>query len=297
MAQKISKFPITTSISSDGYMSLIDIDNAGTYNNYKLSIRSYFYNQTEIDNLINSLETKIDSISSISKNDLKNLKAEILAELNKKQNKDVEIEDRVIVSDDNGIISTSDITIDELNCLKNIKNNIQSQIDEIQKDIENLSVDINGNTLIGEVKWFAGPSKPAGRYLICDGSAVSRTTYAELFKAIGTVWGTGDGKTTFNLPNLISRVAWGVKSISSTKTAHYIAAGLPNITGKFDGNTNDGHAKTGAFYVDGGLTPGSDGENNIGGYIGFNASRCSSIYGKSSTVQPPATTLIPVIRY
>lgn len=297
MAQKISKFPTATSISSDGYMSLIDIDNAGTYNNYKLSIRNYFYNQTEIDNLINNLETKVDSISSISKNDLKNLKTEILAELNNKQNKDIEVENKVIVSDDNGIISTSDISINELNCLKNVKSNIQSQIDEIEKDIESLSTGVTGNTLIGEVKWFAGASKPAGRYLVCDGSAVSRTVYAELFKVIGTVWGTGDGKTTFNLPNLINRVAWGVKNISSTKTAHYIAAGLPNITGKFDGNTNDGHAKIGAFYVDGERTPGSDGENNTGGYIGFDASRSNSIYGKSSTVQPPATTLIPVIRY
>lgn len=41
-------------------------------------------------------------------------------------------------------------------------------------------------------------------YLACDGSAVSRTTYAELFATIGIAYGPGDGVSTFNLPNLVS---------------------------------------------------------------------------------------------
>jgi len=51
---------------------------------------------------------------------------------------------------------------------------------------------------------YAGSSVPTG-WLYCDGSAVSRTTYAALFTAISTTWGTGDGSTTFNLPNLQGR--------------------------------------------------------------------------------------------
>jgi len=47
---------------------------------------------------------------------------------------------------------------------------------------------------------YAGASAPEG-WLICNGSAVSRTTYAALFAAIGTTYGSGDGSTTFNLPN------------------------------------------------------------------------------------------------
>nr|MDD4454660.1 tail fiber protein [Candidatus Methanomethylophilaceae archaeon] len=53
----------------------------------------------------------------------------------------------------------------------------------------------------GMVGYFAGSSAPTG-WLECDGSAVSRTTYADLFTAIGTTYGTGDGATTFNLPDL-----------------------------------------------------------------------------------------------
>lgn len=51
----------------------------------------------------------------------------------------------------------------------------------------------------GEIIIWSTPTPPAG-YLICDGSAISRTTYADLFHVIGTTWGAGDGNTTFNLP-------------------------------------------------------------------------------------------------
>lgn len=52
----------------------------------------------------------------------------------------------------------------------------------------------------GDMKPFAGGSVQDG-WLECDGSAISRTTYADLFAVIGTVWGVGDGSTTFNLPD------------------------------------------------------------------------------------------------
>lgn len=54
----------------------------------------------------------------------------------------------------------------------------------------------------GMLAGFAMPSAPTG-FLLCDGSAVSRTTYATLFAVVGTRWGTGDGSTTFNLPNFL----------------------------------------------------------------------------------------------
>ena len=61
----------------------------------------------------------------------------------------------------------------------------------------------------GIVLPFAGSTAPQG-YLLCDGSAVSRTDYADLFTAIGTTYGVGDGSTTFNVPNLSGRVVLGV---------------------------------------------------------------------------------------
>jgi microcystin-dependent protein len=52
---------------------------------------------------------------------------------------------------------------------------------------------------IGEIIAFGGPTAPTG-FLLCNHAAVSRTTYADLFAAIGTTWGAGDGSTTFNVP-------------------------------------------------------------------------------------------------
>lgn len=65
-----------------------------------------------------------------------------------------------------------------------------------------------GVTISGMIIDYAGTSIPTG-WLLCDGSAVSRTTYANLFAALGTTWGAGDGSTTFNVPNLLGKVTIG----------------------------------------------------------------------------------------
>ena len=70
------------------------------------------------------------------------------------------------------------------------------------------------NLLIGEILQYAGQNIPGG-YLLCDGSAISRTTYSELFDVIGEIYGSGDGSTTFNLPNLKGRVSVGLNSTNT----------------------------------------------------------------------------------
>jgi len=65
---------------------------------------------------------------------------------------------------------------------------------------------------VGSVMPFAGSSSPDATWLICDGSAVSRTTYATLFALLGTTYGSGDGSTTFNIPNMKGRVPVGFDS-------------------------------------------------------------------------------------
>lgn len=62
--------------------------------------------------------------------------------------------------------------------------------------------------ITGVILPYGGDSAPAN-WLICDGSAVSRSTYAELFDVVGTKYGNGDGSTTFNLPDLQKRVPAG----------------------------------------------------------------------------------------
>jgi len=62
--------------------------------------------------------------------------------------------------------------------------------------------------LTGALLMWATTSAPSG-YLMCDGSAVSRTTYAALYAVIGTTFGSGDGSTTFNVPNYTNRMPYG----------------------------------------------------------------------------------------
>lgn len=64
---------------------------------------------------------------------------------------------------------------------------------------------------VGTVVAFAGSSAPEG-WLMCDGSAVVRTTYANLWAVLGTTYGAGDGSTTFNLPDAMGRNIIGAGS-------------------------------------------------------------------------------------
>jgi microcystin-dependent protein len=141
----------------------------------------------------------------------------------------------------------------------------------------------------GCVQAFAGQTTPTG-WLLCDGSAVSRTTYAKLFSVIGTSYGNGDGSTTFNLPNLVDKFIQGNATAGTVKSA-----GLPNITGKVRGTDGTGE---GAFTPAGnpGL-PRASGSSNVALAYSFDASLSNPIYGASTTVQPPALTCRYIIKY
>ena len=72
----------------------------------------------------------------------------------------------------------------------------------------NASIAASPFTVSGAILMWPTASAPSG-YLLCDGTAVSRTTYATLFALFGTTFGSGDGSTTFNLPNYTNRMPYG----------------------------------------------------------------------------------------
>jgi len=76
----------------------------------------------------------------------------------------------------------------------------------------------------GVIVPFAVAGAPAG-WLACGGQAVSRTTYATLFTAIGTSYGSGDGSTTFNLPDLRGRVVAGLNTLGGSDANRLTVAG------------------------------------------------------------------------
>ena len=141
--------------------------------------------------------------------------------------------------------------------------------------------------------------------LLCDGSAVSRVTYAKLFSVIGTSYGAGDGSTSFNVPNLVDKFVQGNATSGTVKSA-----GLPELYGEtFITAMNSivasvklrdgggvfwgGHSSSGSFNATSAGVPTGDTFD----YLGFRASKYNSIYGNSTTVQPPALTMQYIIKY
>ena len=95
----------------------------------------------------------------------------------------------------------------------------------------------------GSIVMWPTASAPTG-YLLCDGTAVSRSTYSTLFTLFGTTFGTGDGSTTFNLPNYTNRMPYGTTigatggSADAVVVSHTHAATV----------TDPGHHHLGSVY-------------------------------------------------
>ena len=132
-------------------------------------------------------------------------------------------------------------------------------------------------------------SVPDG-WLECNGAAVSRTTYADLFKVIGTKYGAGDGATTFNLPDMNGRVLQATTNHS--EVGQMKEASLPNIIGKVAGTIQWSEKAEGAFYA---ISDGSSGIST-GGYArafyGFDASRSDVTYSGSKLQASAGLTLL-----
>lgn len=166
-----------------------------------------------------------------------------------------------------------------------------------------VSIGENQGAVIGEIRWFAMPQPPEG-WLVCNGATINTSDYAALFAAIGKTFTKVDpiynDPVRFSLPDLMGKVPWG-----STSVGTVLDAGLPSITGtatfvSSDGVGQDNYPDTGCFSWDNYNYDWKMNSVNAGPAkrdLRFNASRSNSIYGKSSTVQPPALCLLPCIRY
>lgn len=86
----------------------------------------------------------------------------------------------------------------------------------------------------GSIVAYGGTAAPTG-WLLCNGSAVSRTTFGTLFGVLGTAFGSGDGSTTFNLPNLQQRFPLGKAT-----------SGTGSTLGGTGGTVDHAHSSTGA---------------------------------------------------
>ncbi len=166
----------------------------------------------------------------------------------------------------------------------------------------------------GTIVPWSDSSIPSG-FLECDGSAVSRTTYATLFGIVGTTYGVGDGSTTFNVPDLADNVPVGksgTKSLASTGGANTVT---PN--GNIAGSTANAtlstaqlasHRHSTAIYTGGGYfndaasraNNSPAGSNNAVGLTGSGSGHShnmsANFTGDATSVMQPYLTIIYVIK-
>lgn len=100
----------------------------------------------------------------------------------------------------------------------------------------------------GVVNAYAGSVAPTG-WLLCDGTAVSRSTYSALFALVGTTYGVGDGSATFNLPNLKGRMPIGRDAAQAEFDVLGETGGSKTSTAPHTHNIDHNHA---AFTITGG---------------------------------------------
>ena len=162
------------------------------------------------------------------------------------------------------------------------------------------------------VPWSSA-SVPSG-FLECDGSNVSRTTYADLFAIVGTTYGAGDGSSTFGLPDLQDNVAVGKsnnKALASTGGANTVAA-TGNIGGStanaslteaqlasHDHGMNAGGRSMAQNQLDkeiGGQAPESVVTFNAGSGSGHQHNMSANFTGDSTSVIQPYLTVIYIIK-
>ena len=96
------------------------------------------------------------------------------------------------------------------------------------------------DTPLGTINAFGGSTAPEG-WLLCQGQAISRTTYEDLFKVIGTAFGAGDGSTTFNIPDMRESVPKGA-GLTGKSSNHMDADGL--ALGEFIDDRTQSHTHT-----------------------------------------------------
>lgn len=181
-------------------------------------------------------------------------------------------------------------------------------------DIENLK------TPVGTIQAYAGADAPQG-YLLCQGQAISKSEYAELYLVIGDLYSNAEtAEGFFNVPDLRDRFAQGANG----NLGEVIEAGLPNITasarnGFVDNSLNPAlRTLKGAFKSGESLPktvyartdPTSAGSYNYDVSLTFDASKGETktdgtlktsnehhVYGASDTVQPPAVAINYIIKY
>jgi len=190
--------------------------------------------------------------------------------------------------------------------LEQLLNTLQSTT--ANKDLSNLS-ESAGQKLIPVGALMMGPVPTMEGFLLCNGQAVSRTRYSALYALLGTSFGSGDGSTTFNVPDYRGCFLRGLGGNSAADMYTKQPQGLPNITGKirkenrfiYSDKDNSATTSSGALQA-ADYETGSQGCKEYGSGAGqrsfvLNAALSNSIYGAANEVRPVNFAINYFIKY
>lgn len=222
-------------------------------------------------------DLKSDSIAEI---------AECLRDIIEKRREDV--------SEFTALTSNIDITTNIATNTTNIATNA-ANIATNTANIANIA-----SVPVGTILSCAGSNAPSG-YFVCDGTAKSRTTYADLFAQIGTAWGAGDGTTTFHLPDFRGAFLRGWDNgrglDPSRAFGSYQADALQNITGRFISTKSHLQGGQGALAISSGTRTTNTASHISGNYpnqVNFDASR---VVRTSVETRPKNYAILYIIKY
>lgn len=204
---KADKSLLSTSLATKA-----DVTSVYTKEDTDSAISSAIIGKADLSYVDNGLESKADKSTTYNKTEIdtaiNNLSSNITGKLANKA--DI---NSVYTKDEMPSVIAANITnkADQSYVDSQLANKADKATTYTKNEVDNLldNPTITGDTLpIGSMVLYNGLTTPTN-WLLCDGREVSRETYSELFAAIGTVWGAGDGSTSFNLPNFTDKFALG----------------------------------------------------------------------------------------
>lgn len=182
-----------------------------------------------------------------------------------------------VITNGSDALASSSTTATELSYVHGVTSPIQAQINAITSGAPS-----------GAISMFGASSAPSG-WLLCNGAAVSRTTYSTLFGVIGTTFGPGDGSTTFNVPNMVNWLPIGAGSTAALGAN--AGSETVNITDPGHNHTQNAHAHEENLVTNGSSTASLDHTNFVNGTAPYSNSVTVDTFASGGSYSATAIAL------
>ena len=204
---KASKSDVNLALASKA-----DVNSVYTKEETTSAINSAITGKADTSYVNEQLNLKADKVTTYTKEEVNTAISDLEASVNTKLNTKADKTDTYTKSETVQAIkdnTTNKADTSYVNAQLNLKADKSNTYTKEEVDDMFDNPTITGDTLpVGSVVEWTGTQTPQN-WLLCDGREISRTTYSELFAAIGTVWGAGDGSTSFNIPDYRDKFVLG----------------------------------------------------------------------------------------